>query len=162
MLLVTGTNVMKGYLGQPEKSAEVLRDGWYVTGDIATSDEDGFITITGRESRFSKIGGEMIPHVRVEETIQECVAGENEEEALVVVTAVPDERKGEKLVVVHKPLSKSAEAICAELVAAGLPLVWIPAVQNFMEVEEIPLLGSGKIALKAVAELAKQRFGAPE
>ena len=162
MLLVTGTNVMKGYLGQPEKSAEVLRDGWYVTGDIATIDEDGFITITGRESRFSKIGGEMIPHVRVEETIQECVAGENEEEALVVVTAVPDERKGEKLVVVHKPLSKSAEAICGELVAAGLPLVWIPAVQNFMEVEEIPLLGSGKIDLKAVAELAKQRFGAPE
>ena len=79
-----------------------------------------------------------------------------------MVTAVPDERKGEKLVVVHKRLSKSAEAICGELVAAGLPLVWIPAVQHFMEVEEIPLLGSGKIDLKAVAELAKQRFGTPE
>jgi len=160
MLLVSGTNVMKGYLGQPEKSAEVLRDGWYVTGDIATIDEDGFITITGRESRFSKIGGEMIPHVRVEEMIQQCVADENTEEVLVVVTAVPDERKGEKLVVVHKPLSKSAETICGELVAAGLPLVWVPAAHNFMQVEEIPLLGSGKIDLKAVTELAKQRFGA--
>ena len=71
MLLVKGPNVMRGYLGKPEKTAEVLRDGWYTTGDIATMEEDGFLTITDRLSRFSKIGGEMVPHIRVEERLQE-------------------------------------------------------------------------------------------
>ena len=70
LLLVRGPNVMQGYLGKPEKTAEVLRDGWYVTGDIAAEDEDGFLAITDRLSRFSKIGGEMVPHIKVEEELQ--------------------------------------------------------------------------------------------
>ena len=72
LLLVKGPNMMAGYLGQPEKTAEVLRDGWYVTGDIATMDEDGFIFITDRLSRFSKLGGEMVPHVKIEEAINDA------------------------------------------------------------------------------------------
>jgi acyl-[acyl-carrier-protein]-phospholipid O-acyltransferase/long-chain-fatty-acid--[acyl-carrier-protein] ligase len=159
MLLVTGPNVMKGYFGEEEKTADVIRDGWYVTGDIATLDDDGFITITGRLSRFSKIGGEMVPHVRVEEVLQEIVADGNEEEVLAVVTAVPDQRKGERLVVVHKRLSKSPEEIRAALAEAGLPQLWIPACDAFLEVEEIPLLGSGKLDLKAVADLATREMG---
>lgn len=158
MLLITGPNVMKGYLGQPEKTAEVIRDGWYVTGDIAMLDDDGFITITGRLSRFSKIGGEMVPHVRIEETLQEILADGNEEELLAVVTSVPDERKGERLVVVHKRLSISADAIREELAKAGLPALWIPACDAFLEVEEIPVLGSGKTDLKALAELAQREM----
>ena len=77
MLLVRGPNIMRGYLGQPEKTAEVLRDGWYCTGDMAFIDEDGFLQITGRLSRFSKIGGEMVPHLKIEEKLQELagVAG---------------------------------------------------------------------------------------
>ncbi len=63
LLLLKGPSMMAGYLNQPDRTAEVLRDGWYVTGDIATMDEDGFITITDRLSRFSKIGGEMVPHL---------------------------------------------------------------------------------------------------
>ena len=63
---------MRGYLGQPEKTAEVLRDGWYVTGDVAALDEDGFLLITDRLTRFSKIGGEMVPHVKVEEKLHEA------------------------------------------------------------------------------------------
>ena len=73
MLLVKGPNVMKGYLGQPEETAKVMRDGWYITGDIAMIDTDGFIHITGRLSRFSKIGGEMVPHLRIEEAIQKIL-----------------------------------------------------------------------------------------
>ena len=61
---------MQGYLNRPEKTAEVLKDGWYTTGDLATLDSDGFLTITDRLSRFSKIGGEMVPHVKVEEALQ--------------------------------------------------------------------------------------------
>ena len=80
MLLVKGPNVMKGYLGQPEETAKVIRDGWYVTGDIALVDTDGFIFITGRLSRFSKIGGEMVPHFHVEEAIQKVLGGEDDGE----------------------------------------------------------------------------------
>ena len=89
---------MKGYLGKPEKTAEVLQDGWYVTGDIAAEDEDGFLTITDRLSRFSKIGGEMVPHIKVEEKLHE-LAGATEQK--FVVTGVPDGKKGERLVVLH-------------------------------------------------------------
>ena len=71
LLLVRGPNVMQGYLARPEKTAEVLRNGWYTTGDVAVLDEDGFLQITDRLSRFSKIGGEMVPHIKVEEKLHE-------------------------------------------------------------------------------------------
>src|SRR5207237_1498825 len=98
MLLVRGPNVMQGYLGRAEKTAEVLRDGWYTTGDIAALDEDGFLTITDRLSRFSKIGGEMVPHIKVEEKLHE-LAGATEQ--AFVVTGVPDGKKGERRVLLH-------------------------------------------------------------
>ncbi|HQH28981.1 MAG TPA: AMP-binding protein, partial [Oligoflexia bacterium] len=96
LLLVRGANVMRGYLGHPERTKEVMRDGWYVTGDIARIDEDGFVTITDRLSRFSKIAGEMVPHVRIEEAIHKALG---EHDNAHVVTAVADEKRGEKLVV---------------------------------------------------------------
>ncbi|MGH9675901.1 MAG: AMP-binding protein, partial [Candidatus Acidiferrum sp.] len=98
LLLVRGPNVMLGYLNRPEKTAEVLREGWYNTGDIATLDEDGFLRVTDRLSRFSKIGGEMVPHIKVEDILHE-LAGASEQ--MFVVTAVPDEKKGERLIVLH-------------------------------------------------------------
>ena len=158
MLEITGPNLMLGYLDQPEKTAEVVRDGWYVTGDIARIDADGFIHITGRQSRFSKIGGEMVPHVRVEEVIQELLGDEDAEEPLAVVTAVPDERKGERLVVVHVPMDRTPAEICRALADAGLPNLWIPSEDSFLEVETLPLLGSGKLDLKGLARVALERF----
>jgi acyl-[acyl-carrier-protein]-phospholipid O-acyltransferase/long-chain-fatty-acid--[acyl-carrier-protein] ligase len=149
---------MKGYLGQPAETAKVIRDGWYVTGDIALIDTDGFIYITGRLSRFSKIGGEMVPHVRVEEAIGEILGAEDEGEVRVVVASVADERKGERLVVVHVPLAITADEICRRLATAGLPKLWLPSPDSFLEVESIPVLGSGKTDLKAVSELAKKHF----
>jgi acyl-[acyl-carrier-protein]-phospholipid O-acyltransferase/long-chain-fatty-acid--[acyl-carrier-protein] ligase len=158
MLLVKGPNVMKGYLEQPDETAMVIRDGWYVTGDIAMVDAEGFIHITGRLSRFSKIGGEMVPHVRVEEAMHKILGVEDEGHMKLVVTSAPDERKGERLVVVHTQLDRSPDEICRQLGASGLPNLWIPGSDSFMEVESIPVLGSGKTDLKAVADLAKRHF----
>jgi acyl-[acyl-carrier-protein]-phospholipid O-acyltransferase / long-chain-fatty-acid--[acyl-carrier-protein] ligase len=159
MLLVKGPNVMKGYLHQPEKTEEVIRDGWYVTGDIAKIDKQGFIEITGRLSRFSKIGGEMVPHCNIEESIQQFVQGGNQDELIVVVTSVPDEKKGERLIVVHTPAMTKAPAEIAEhLKQSGLPNLWIPGTDSFMEVDEIPVLGTGKLDLKGLADVAKKKF----
>lgn len=100
LLWISGPNVMSGYLNQTEKTNEVLVDGWYNTGDIARIDEEGFVEITGRQSRFSKIGGEMVPHVRIENTLAKIiddndpVDGEDDNPLpRVAVSAVPDEKK---------------------------------------------------------------------
>ena len=108
-MLVRGANVMQGYLDEPEKTAEVLHDGWYNTGDIATMDEDGFVTLAGRLNRFSKIGGEMVPHGRIEEELLRIVGNDagSDGEVPLVVSAIPDEKRGERLVVLHRPLEQS-------------------------------------------------------
>ena len=169
LLLIKGPNVMLGYLDEPEKTAEVIRDGWYDTGDLAVIDADGFIEITGRRSRFSKIGGEMVPHIRVEQAIERAVVramGERTPEDLdtdeevgqaVAVSSVPDERKGERLIVLHRPLPVDANQILAELDSEGLPNLWTPSADAFVEVSEIPLLGTGKLDLKRLKELAAEK-----
>ena len=162
MLLIKGANVMRGYLDQPEKTAEVIRDGWYVTGDVAIIDEEGFIHITGRESRFSKIGGEMVPHVKVEESLQRALRFDRDDAPAVAVTAVPDLRKGERLVVVHTKLDRSPSDLCADLRQQGLPNLFIPSSDSFFEVPELPVLGTGKLDLRRVKQLAEQQFGPPE
>ena len=151
MLLVRGPNVMHGYLGLPEKTAEVLRHGWYCTGDVATVDEDGFLQITGRLSRFSKIGGEMVPHVKIEEKLQE-LAGVAE--TMFVVVGVPDEKKGERIVVLHRLAEADLPACLEKFAACELPNIWKPKADAFFRVESFPLLGTGKLDLRAVKELA--------
>ena len=161
MLLITGPNVMKGYHGRPEKTAEVIQDGWYVTGDIAMLDADGFITITGRQSRFSKIGGEMVPHIRIEEEIMRLV-GASEDGLNFAVTAVPDERKGERLIVLYTQMNQSPDDIRTGLSAAGLPNLWIPGKDGFVQVQEIPVLGTGKLDLRGLKEMALQKSNGQE
>ncbi len=157
LLLVKGANVMKGYLNKPELTAEAMRGDWYVTGDIARIDEEGFITITDRLSRFSKIGGEMVPHGRVEEELERILAVE---ELLVAVAGVPDPKKGERLIVLHKKLPLGVEELHAKLAASELPKLWVPRKEDFHEVEEIPVLGTGKVNLKAIKQLAAEKSGA--
>ncbi len=172
MLMVTGPNVMKGYVNQDELTRKVVRDGWYVTGDIANVDDQGFLHITGRLSRFSKIGGEMVPHLRVEEEIAkvygcgaasaaaDAAAQESDiERPTVCVTAVPDAKKGERLVVLHLRTSKTYDEVRAGLVSAGLPNLFIPSSDSFLEVEEIPQLGTGKLDIKGAQMVAKKHFG---
>ncbi len=151
MLLVRGPNVMLGYLGLPEKTDDVVRHGWYCTGDVATMDEDGFLKITGRLSRFSKIGGEMVPHGRIEEKLQELAAAA---ETLFVVSAVPDEKKGERIVVLHRLPDDALAACLGKFAACDLPNLWKPKADAFYRVENFPLLGTGKLDLRAVKELA--------
>lgn len=150
LLLVKGPGVMKGYLGEPEKTAEVLKDGWYNTGDLASMDKDGYIALTGRLSRFSKIAGEMVPHGAVEELIHEALKSED---IRAIVVGRPDSTKGEKLMVFHLPLDIDVSTLIAKMKEKGMPNLWIPKANNFVEIEEIPLLGSGKLDLKKVNEL---------
>ena len=135
LLLVRGPNVMQGYLGKPEKTAEALQDGWYVTGDIATEDEDGFLTITDRLSRFSKIGGEMVPHIKVEEQLHE-LAGATEQR--FVVTGVPDGKKGERLVVLHLLPPAELKAVLEKLAANGPAESVDPAPEPILRGRGIP------------------------
>lgn len=157
LLEIRGGNVMRGYLGLPEKTAEVLRDGWYNTGDVAYIDEDGFIFITDRLSRFSKIGGEMVPHITIEEKIMEALGLS---EPKLVVSAVPDEKKGEQLVVLHTLEEKELAGITEKLAEAGLPNLWIPKRENFFKIGAIPILGTGKLDLQGVKKAAADSVAA--
>jgi acyl-[acyl-carrier-protein]-phospholipid O-acyltransferase/long-chain-fatty-acid--[acyl-carrier-protein] ligase len=157
LLWIAGPNVMQGYLDRPDLTAQVVHDGWYCTGDIARIDAEGFITITGRESRFSKIGGEMVPHLSVEEAVNEAL-GAADGDLLAVVTAVPDRAKGERLVVFHLPTDRDLGGVVASLRERGLPNLWVPSADSFAEIAELPVLGTGKLDLRRLGEMARERF----
>jgi acyl-[acyl-carrier-protein]-phospholipid O-acyltransferase/long-chain-fatty-acid--[acyl-carrier-protein] ligase len=156
LMLVRGPNVMQGYLGRADKTEDALRDGWYVTGDIAAMDEDGFLTITDRLSRFSKIGGEMVPHLKVEEKLHE-LAGVTEQ--TFVVTGVPDAKKGERLVVLHTLPEDKIKEIAEQLSNSDLPNLWVPRANQYFSVEQLPYLGTGKLDLRRVRDDAMKLSG---
>jgi acyl-[acyl-carrier-protein]-phospholipid O-acyltransferase/long-chain-fatty-acid--[acyl-carrier-protein] ligase len=149
LLLVAGPNMMAGYLDQPERTAEVMRDGWYATGDVAKIDEDGFIHITDRLSRFSKIGGEMVPHIRVEDAINAILG-----EVCCAVTAVPDASRGERLVAFYARADVAPEALWEQLGATDLPRLWLPRRDSLVPIAEVPTLGTGKVDLRRLREMA--------
>ncbi len=152
-LWVKGANVMKGYLNEPAMTADVIANGWYNTGDIASIDGDGFITITDRLSRFSKIAGEMVPHLRIEDAIHEVI---RKDAPVCIVTSVPDAKRGERLVVLHTPMGMEIGELWERLNAMDLPKLWIPKRNAFREIGEIPVLASGKVALGKVKEMAHE------
>jgi acyl-[acyl-carrier-protein]-phospholipid O-acyltransferase / long-chain-fatty-acid--[acyl-carrier-protein] ligase len=156
MLLVKGPNVMKGYLGRDDLTAGALRDGWYITGDIASLDEDGFLTITDRLSRFSKIGGEMVPHRLIEDALQQAAG---EEQQVFAVTGLPDDKKGERLAVLHTLEDRRIPEILEKVAAQGLSNLFIPARNQFVKVEALPMLGTGKVDLRGVKRVALERLG---
>ena len=145
--------VMKGYLNDPEQTALVLQNGYYDTGDIAYMDPDGYVYITGRASRFSKIGGEMVPHEGVEEAIMSIRKTENRE---VAVMGRPDPKKGERLVVFYASDTLVPAELVEEMRKLQLPNIWIPKVEDFVELDELPILGSGKLNLRKLKELVAQ------
>lgn len=151
LLQVRGANVMKGYLGMPEKNAQVLVDGWYSTGDIATIDEQGFITITDRYARFSKIAGEMVSHTNVEETLHRLL---DLTELSMAVAGLPDVSRGERLVVLHTLEEHQIQTLLENMENSDLPNLWRPRQNAFYRIDAIPVLGTGKMDLRAVKDLA--------
>ncbi len=158
MIWCTGPNVMLGYLGKPEHTARVVTNDWYDTGDIGMLDQDGFLTITGRASQFSKIAGETVPHLLIEAALARLLGAEQSDTPVVAVTAVPDLRKGERIVVVHTPVAMNGAELGAGLREAGLPALYIPMADSFIEVDMLPVLPTGKVDLGAVRMIANTHF----
>jgi acyl-[acyl-carrier-protein]-phospholipid O-acyltransferase/long-chain-fatty-acid--[acyl-carrier-protein] ligase len=156
LLLMRGGNVMVGYLDKPELTAKSIRDGWYVTGDMAKIDEDGFIRITGRLARFAKVGGEMVPLERLEDEMHHIL---ETSDRVCAVTCVPDEARGERLVVLYTSLDGiDAHQLCKKLGDRGLPNLWVPSERDFFQVPELPILGAGKVNWPQVKEMALEKL----
>src|SRR5579862_4369371 len=150
LLLVRGANRMMGYLGDAERTAAAIEDGWYRTGDLAVMDDEGFLRITDRLSRFSKIGGEMVPHLKIEETAYSLLRDSH-----CAVTGVPDARKGERIVLLYTHASATPDEIWKLLSETDLPRLWLPKRDNIYRVEGLPTLGTGKIDLRGLKKMAE-------
>jgi acyl-[acyl-carrier-protein]-phospholipid O-acyltransferase/long-chain-fatty-acid--[acyl-carrier-protein] ligase len=145
LLLVKGANRMLGYVGGAPNT-----DDWYRTGDIAVLDDEGFLRITDRLSRFSKIGGEMVPHLKIEDAIHKACGDEP-----CVVVGIPDEKKGERLVVLFVgPMAPSD--LWNKLAETDLPRLWVPKRENIYRVDSLPTLGTGKLDLRGVRAKAEE------
>lgn len=159
MIWFKGPNVFKGYLKQPRKTEEVLVNDWFRTGDIGRLDADGFLHIEGRLNRFSKIGGEMVPHEVVEDHIVKAMHLDGDSERRIAVVGVPDDEKGEALVLISTVASEAVKQEIIQLrytlLERGVPSLWIP--KRLVRVEQIPILASGKLDLKACEKIASQR-----
>ena len=151
LLLVKGPNRMVGYLADPVRTAEAFRDGWYITGDIALIDDDGFIHITDRLARFCKIGGEMVPFSRIEEALGGIVGEEN-----CAVTSIADDRRGERLVALYSAPDIAPAEVWQRVSETDLPRLWIPKRENVYPVDQIPRIGSGKLDLRAIRDRARE------
>jgi acyl-[acyl-carrier-protein]-phospholipid O-acyltransferase/long-chain-fatty-acid--[acyl-carrier-protein] ligase len=150
MLWLRGVNIFEGYLHDPQRTADVLQDGWLKTGDLGRFDADGFLYIEGRLSRFSKIGGEMVPHEAIESKIVDLLGFSGREERPIAIMGVQDEAKGEALVLLSAVDIDLAQ-LRKKLHEAGVPNLWIP--KHVQRVESIPVLASGKLDLKKCREL---------
>lgn len=146
LVLVKGPSRMPRYFRAPELTAEVLRDGYYITGDLGYLDNDGFLYISDRMARFSKIAGEMAPHLLIEEIVSDLTP--------CFVTGIPDNRRGERLVMIYTNQDITAAGLYSRLSSSGLPALWIPKRENICLVESIPVLATGKVNLKQARELA--------
>lgn len=159
MLLVTGPGLMQGYIGNDEATSAVIRGGWYITGDIASIDSDGFITLHDRLSRFSKIAGEMVPHAPIEEALQAILGPDELGNSRVAVTSIPDANRGERIIVIHTVEDLDTGSAVQTLAARGLPKLYLPSAADFIAIDELPIVGAGKLDLKRIRQLAREARG---
>ena len=155
MIWLRGPNIFKEYLDLPSQTQEVIKGGWFRTGDIGRVDEDGFLFIEGRLSRFSKIAGEMVPHETVESHINKALSYDSEDEKKIAVIGIPDEAKGEALVLLstEEMGDESVKFLRQKLLDLGVAALWIP--KKIIKVDSIPSLASGKLDIKGCEDLAK-------
>ena len=153
-----GSNVFPGYLGDPKTTAEVLQDGWFRTGDVGRVDDDGFLYIEGRISRFSKIAGEMVPHETLEAAVNKVLGLDGESERKIAIVGVPDEHKGEAILLLSTIAGPALEQECIDLryklLDEGISSLWCP--KQIVPVHEIPVLASGKLDIKCCQSLVKR------
>jgi acyl-[acyl-carrier-protein]-phospholipid O-acyltransferase/long-chain-fatty-acid--[acyl-carrier-protein] ligase len=153
-ILVKGDLVMKGYLGAPELNAEAIVDGWYNTGDMGYLDEDGYLWHSGRFKRFVKIGGEMVSLVRVENEMEKHLP----EGVKCCVVEIPDEVKGATIVAaVTQDINKVA---ILRNMGKELPNIALP--RQFFVIDELPMMGTGKIDFRSVTELVHDMVNNPD
>ena len=157
IIVLKGPNIFPGYLRDEKRTKEVLSaDGWFRTGDVGFLDADGFLHIQGRISRFSKIAGEMVPHETIEAAINQVLGLDAETERKIAIVGIPDEAKGEAIVLLSTIAGPALEQECIDLryklLDHGLTSLWCP--RFIVHVEEIPLLASGKLDIKACQQLA--------
>ncbi|MGQ0552245.1 MAG: MFS transporter [Planctomycetota bacterium] len=154
-LRLRGPGVMLGYLDDPAQQERVLRNGWYVSGDNASLDEDGFLFLADRAARVGRRGGVVVPHATVEEAIAyELGLPQCPPVVLGRGTAVPAVGDDGDLVVLHRRGSLDPLRVVEGLRRRGLPPAWIPRVEDFVPVDEIPLLPSGTVDYRELARLA--------
>ena len=153
-----GANVFSGYLGNPKHTTDVLKDGWFRTGDVGRVDDDGFLYIEGRISRFSKIAGEMVPHETIEAAVNKVLGLDIETERRIAIIGFPDEHKGEAIMLLSTIAGPALEQECIDLryklLDEGIPSLWCPKL--IMPVAEIPILASGKLDIKGCESLVRR------
>ena len=162
MIWFKGANVFSGYIGRPELNKEIFHNGWFKTGDIGQMDLNGFLTLGGRLSRFSKIGGEMVPHEGVEAALAEVFGLQESETVQIAIASVSDSQKGEALVLLssmpeHQRSSEEKEilsSIRGALADMAVPTLWTP--KYLVPVEAIPVLPTGKLDLRGCKLLAEE------
>lgn len=154
-ILISGPQVMLGYLNNPEQTRAVVKDGWFTTGDIGLLDEDGFLTITGRISQFSKIAGEMVSHLAVENELMR-ITGKNQQP--ICVTSVSVQKRGERLIVVYTDLGEPPQAVVEHMRASKISRLWIPSPNDFIQIAEMPVLPNGKLDLCKIKKTVADHF----
>ncbi len=165
MIWFKGANVFNGYIGREELNKEIFHDGWFKTGDIGQMDLNGFLTLGGRLSRFSKIGGEMVPHEGVELALSQGLELSAEDGVQIAIAGVSDPQKGEALVLLsalpqHQKSSEEKEILASlrtKLADMSVPTLWAP--KYLVPVEAIPVLPTGKLDLRGCKLLAEEALG---
>lgn len=155
ILCAKGANVFNGYLNNPELTEKTLQDGWIITGDLARLSKDGYLYIEGRLARFSKIGGEMVPHIGIEEAIANALNLQHADRPKIVVLSRIDKKKGECLVILSS-VSINMQEVITKMSQIGYSNLWIP--REIVYVDEIPVLATGKLDLSMCKRLLLEKL----
>lgn len=153
LLCFRGDTIFMEYIMDADKTKSAFKDGWFVTGDIGRVDENGFLHIEGRLARFSKIGGEMIPHEKIESAIRRMLKLDDQEENNIAIVGKPHKTKGEELYLISTHPINLKEL--REKLAKELGNLFVP--KKHKKVDEIPVLPTGKLDIQKLKTLVNEK-----